>query len=57
MNEKVLGGDLVIATSAIKSGTPNEYIPKSYPAVADFEVVKADALKARKIKESINVRY
>ena len=41
MNEKVLGGDIVIATAAIKSGTPREYIPENYPAVADFEVVSA----------------
>lgn len=41
MNKKVLGGDIVIATGAIKSGTPREYLPENYPAVADFEIVTA----------------
>ena len=39
---KVVGGDLVIANSAIRSeGTSYEYLPSGYPAVADYEVVKA----------------
>lgn len=48
IHPKVLGGDIVIATAAIKGGgTSNEYLPVSYPAVADFDVVSAlvDAAK------------
>ncbi len=42
INTKVLGGDLVVATAAVRSeGTSHEYIPDNYPAAADFEVVKA----------------
>ena len=39
---KVVGGDLLVASAAIRSeGTSHEYIPDDYPAVADFDVVKA----------------
>ena len=39
---KVWGGDLVIASAAIRGeGTTYEYLPKDYPAVADFEVIEA----------------
>lgn len=39
---KVVGGDLLIASAAIRSeGTSHEYIPDDYPAVADFDVVCA----------------
>ena len=42
---KVSGGDLIIASAAIRAeGTSYEYLPKGYPAVADFEVI--DALKS-----------
>lgn len=42
MDLKVLGGDIVIASSAVRSeGTSKEYMPIEYPAVADFEVIKA----------------
>lgn len=42
MDLKVKGGDLVIATGAIRmEGTSKEYAPIEYPAVADFEVVSA----------------
>ena len=42
MDLKVLGGDIVIASAAIRSeGTSHEYIPAEYPATADFEVVAA----------------
>lgn len=44
MDLKVSGGDLVIASAAVRGeGTTAEYLPLDYPAVADFEVV--DALK------------
>ncbi|MDE6149857.1 MAG: uridine phosphorylase, partial [Ruminococcus sp.] len=44
MDLKVSGGDLVIASAAVRGeGTTAEYLPIDYPAVADFAVV--DALK------------
>ncbi len=42
MDLKVSGGDVVIASAAIRSeGTSREYLPEGYPAVADFRVVEA----------------
>jgi len=42
MNEKVMGGDIVIATGAIRmEGTSREYIPIEFPAVADLDVTNA----------------
>ena len=42
MDMKVLGGDLVVASGAIRSeGTSREYIPIEYPAVPDFDVMCA----------------
>lgn len=42
MAPKVLGGDLVIATGAIRAeGTGREYAPIEFPAVANFDVVGA----------------
>lgn len=42
MDPEVLGGDVVIATGAIRmEGTSREYVPMEYPAVADFEVTAA----------------
>ena len=42
MDLKVWGGDLVIASAAVRGeGTTYEYLPKDYPAVADFEVIEA----------------
>lgn len=42
MQEDVLGGDVVIATGAIRfEGTSREYAPIEYPAVADFAVTAA----------------
>lgn len=42
INLKVVGGDLLIASAAVRSeGTSHEYIPDGYPAVADFEVTRA----------------
>lgn len=39
---KVFGGDLIIASAAIRSeGTSYEYLPIGYPAAADFEVTAA----------------
>ncbi|MBE5871512.1 MAG: uridine phosphorylase [Lachnospiraceae bacterium] len=42
MQEEVLGGDLVIASGAVRmEGTTKEYAPIEYPAVADVHVVNA----------------
>ena len=42
MQPQILGGDLVIATGAIRAeGTTREYAPIEYPAVPDYEVVQA----------------
>lgn len=46
----VCGGDLVIPTAAIRGdGTSYEYLPKDYPAAADFSVVEALKMSADKI--------
>lgn len=42
MAHKVCGGDLVVATGAIRAeGTSREYLPIEFPAVADHEVTAA----------------
>ena len=42
INLKVMGGDLVIANSAIRmEGTSKEYAPIEFPAVADLDVTNA----------------
>jgi len=42
MDLDVKGGDVVIATSAIRfEGTTKEYCPIEYPAVADFDMITA----------------
>lgn len=42
MQPDICGGDLVIATGAIRyEGTTKEYAPVEYPAVADFGIVRA----------------
>lgn len=42
MAKQVMGGDLVIATGAVRmEGTSREYAPLEFPAVADFEIVNA----------------
>ena len=42
MAHKVVGGDLVVASAAIRQeGTSREYLPIEFPAVADFSVVSA----------------
>ncbi|MCR5742759.1 MAG: uridine phosphorylase [Lachnospiraceae bacterium] len=54
MKTEVMGGDVVIATGAIRAeGTGREYLPIEFPAVADFDVVSA--LKEAAIRE--NNRY
>lgn len=54
----VMGGDVVIATSAIRTeGTSKEYAPIEYPAVANFDVVTAlvEAAKKQKMKYHLGV--
>ena len=46
----VLGGDLVIATAAIRmEGTTKEYIPVEFPAVANLDVTNALVEAARRL--------
>ena len=48
MNPDVLGGDVVIATGAIRmEGTSREYAPIEFPAVADYDVVSCLIAGAR----------
>jgi Uridine phosphorylase len=50
----VVGGDLVIATAAVRDdGTSREYLHESYPAAADYKIIKALADEA----ETLNVGY
>ena len=58
MQLPVVGGDLVIATGAIRmEGTSKEYAPIEFPAVADLEVTNAlaAAAKERGAKSHIGV--
>lgn len=42
LSPKLKHGDLIIAQGAIKDeGTPSEYIPHEYPALADINVIRA----------------
>jgi uridine phosphorylase len=42
MAEQVIGGDVVIATGAIRQdGTSKEYVPTEFPAVADLDITNA----------------
>lgn len=50
MSTKVLAGDVVVATGAIRSeGTSREYMPLEFPAVADFSVANALAQAAQEL--------
>lgn len=50
MQEDVCGGDIVIATGAIRmEGTSREYAPIEYPAVPDFGVTNALVDAARDV--------
>ncbi len=49
---KVVGGDLVIASAAIRGdGTGREYLPEGYPAVADFAVTTALESAAKELSD------
>lgn len=50
MAEQIIGGDVVIATGAIRmEGTSKEYVPIEFPAVADLEVTNALVQGAKNI--------
>lgn len=50
MQPEILGGDLVIATGAVRNeGTSREYAPIEYPAVADIGIVNALMESAKKL--------
>ena len=54
MKVDVMGGDLVIATGAIRmEGTSREYAPIEFPAVADFGITNA----LEKAAENLNKKY
>ena len=58
MQQDVAAGDIVIASSAIRQeGTSKEYVPVEFPAVADFELVKAlkDAADELKYNNHVGV--
>ena len=57
MQEDVLGGDVVIATGAVRmEGTSREFAPIEYPAVSDFCVTNALVDAAKKIGVRNHVR-
>jgi len=52
MAAEVVGGDLVVATAAIRGeGTSHEYIPADYPAAANFDVISALQKSAAALSE------
>ncbi|MDR1736798.1 MAG: uridine phosphorylase [Oscillospiraceae bacterium] len=53
---KVCGGDIVLASGAVRfEGTSREYAPIEYPAVPDFEVLRALALAAEELSENHHI--
>ena len=56
MNEKVIPGEVVIASGAIRAeGTSREYLPIEFPAVPDHQVVNALERAAQKLALSYHV--
>ena len=56
MQKEVQSGDLVIASGAVRmDGTSREYAPVEYPAVSDYEVLKALEDAARAMGERYHV--
>jgi uridine phosphorylase len=56
MQEEVKGGDLVIATGAIRmEGTSREYAPMEFPAVSDITIANALVEAAKKSKNDYHV--
>ena len=49
-------GDIVIAIGAVRAdGTTNAYVPHGYPAVADFQIVKALIEAAERLKKRFHL--
>lgn len=56
MQTEILGGDVVIATGAIRmEGTSKEYAPIEYPAVADLEITNALIESAKQLGTKYHV--
>lgn len=58
MQENVIGGDVVIATGAVRmEGTSREFAPIEYPAVANIECVNAlvNAAESLNVKKHVGV--
>lgn len=56
MQKEIMGGDLVIATGAIRmEGTSKEYAPIEFPAVADIDIVNALVKSAKELKKNYHV--
>ena len=58
MQEEVIGGDVVIATGAVRmEGTSREFAPIEYPAVANIDCVNAlmEAAKSLKVNHHVGV--
>lgn len=56
MNLEVKGGDLIIATAAVRmEGTSKEYAPIEFPAAANYEIVNALVAAAQEEEASYHV--
>lgn len=56
MQKEIMGGDLVIATGAIRmEGTSKEYAPIEFPAVADLDIVNALVKSAKELNKTYHV--
>ena len=56
MQEDVLGGDIVVASGAIRmEGTSKEYAPIEFPAVADIDIVNALRASAKELGQTFHV--
>lgn len=56
MQENVIGGDIVVATGAIRmEGTTREYVPIEFPAVPDLDVTNALKTAAEDLNYRVHV--
>lgn len=56
MDLDVKGGDIVVATSAIRAeGTTKEYVPVEFPAVANLDVINALVQASKNLNETYHV--
>lgn len=56
MQTEIMGGDLVIATGAIRmEGTSKEYAPIEYPSVANLDIVNALVKSAKELNKKYHV--